>query len=68
MECNAIDYGNEEQGPVCTAFGLTNITAVIDGEEDMGSFCEVRECFAEGAGIRGLEEHERHAWAEEDDV
>lgn len=34
----------------------------------MSGFCEVGEGIAERTGVVGLEEHEGHAWAEEDDV
>lgn len=53
---------------MCPAFGLGYVPAVVYGEEDVGGFCEVGEGVSEGARVGGLEEHEGHAWAEEDDV
>jgi len=49
-------------------FCLRDIATVIYWEEDVRCFGEVWECFAECAGIRGLEDHKGHAGAEEDDV
>lgn len=40
------------------SFCLGDIAAVVDGEEDMGGSTEVREGFAEGPRIWGLEDHE----------
>lgn len=51
-----------------SAFGFGYVSAVVYGEEDVGGSCEVGEGVAEGARIGGLEEHEGHAGAEEDDV
>lgn len=51
-----------------SAFGFGDVSAVIYGEEDVGGLCEVWESFAEGARVGGLEEHEGHAGAEEDDI
>jgi len=53
---------------VCPTFGFGYVPAVVYGKEDVGGFGEVREGVAEGAWVGGLEEHEGHAWAEEDDV
>lgn len=51
-----------------TAFGLRDIAAVVNWEEDVGGFGEIWQGFAEGARIWGLEDHEGHAGSEENDV
>lgn len=68
MKGDAVDDGNEQERPVGAAFGLVDIAAVVDGEENVARLCEVRECFAERARVWGLKEHEGHAWTEKDDV
>lgn len=50
------------------ALGLVGVMAVIDGEKDMGRPAEVRQRVAERAGVGCLEDHKRHAGAEEDNV
>jgi hypothetical protein len=49
-------------------FGFGYVPAIVNWEEDVGGFGEVGEGVAEGSRVGGLEEHEGHAWAEEDDV
>lgn len=49
-------------------FSLRDIAAVVYREEDVSGFREVWEGFAEGARVWGLEDHEGHARAKEDDV
>ena len=68
VEGDAVDDGDEEEGPVGAAFGFDDGAAVVDWEEDVGCFGEVGEGFEECARVRGLEEHKGHAGAEEDDV
>lgn len=58
MECDAVDHRDQQEGPVCASFCLGDVATVVDGEEDVGGSTEVRECFAEGAWIGGLEDHE----------
>jgi hypothetical protein len=48
----------KKERPVCASFCLGDVAAVVDGEEDVGGSSEIRECFAEGAWIGGLEDHE----------
>jgi len=43
---------------MCAAFCLADIATIVDWEEDVGGSAEVWECFAEGAWIGGLEDHE----------
>ena len=68
MEGDAVDDGDEEQGPVGAAFGDFGVAAVVDGEEDVGCFGEVGQGVFEGDGVGGLGEHEGHAGPEEDDL
>lgn len=58
MECYAVDDGDEKQGPVGSAFGFGDVSAVVYGEEDVGCAGEVWEGIEDGAGVGGLEEHE----------
>lgn len=64
MERDTINDADEEKRPVCAAFGDLDVAAVVDWEEDVRSFGEVRQCVAEGEGIRGLDEHKGHGRAE----
>lgn len=49
-------------------FRLRDITTIVYWEKNVRCFREVREGFAECAGIGCLEDHEGHAGAEEDNV
>ena len=68
MEGYAVDDTDEEQGPVGTAFCVLDIAAVVYGEEDMGCVFEGRQGRFQGHGVVGLEKHEGHAGAKEDDA
>ena len=68
VESNAIDYGDQEEGPVGATFGLRDVAAVVYREKNVRGAGEVWKDFAEGPWVWGLEDHEGHAWAEEDNV
>lgn len=50
------------------AFGFGDVTAVVYRKEDVRCLGEVGEGFAEGMRVWCLEDHEGHAWTEEDYV
>lgn len=68
VESDPVDYGNEQKGPMCSALGFGDVSAVINREEDVSCAGEVGEGVAECTRIRGLEQQEGHAWTEEDDI
>jgi hypothetical protein len=68
VEGYVVDDGDEEQGPMGAAFGNGGVAAVGDWEEDMGDIFEGGKGRGDGMGVGGLEEHEGHGGAEEDDV
>lgn len=68
MESHAVDYGDEQERPMRTAFSDCDRPRIVDREEDVRSAREVRECFFEGERIGSLHEHEGHGRAEENDV
>lgn len=50
------------------AFGFVYVPAIVYGKENVSGFCEVGESVTEGSRVGCLEQHEGHAWAEENDV
>lgn len=50
------------------SFGYRWVAAVVDGQEDVCRLGEIGKGFPEGLRIRGLDQHERHAGAQEDDI
>ena len=50
------------------AFGFGDVAAVVYRKEDVCCLGEVGEGFTEGMRIWCLEDHEGHAWTEEDNV
>lgn len=68
VEGDAVDLGDEQEGPVRAALGFGDRGGVVDGKEDVGCAREVWECGFERERVGGLEEHEGHGGAEEDDV
>lgn len=53
---------------MCPAFGLGDIAAVVDWEEDVGDAGEIGEGISKCMRVRSLKDHERHARTEKNDV
>lgn len=68
VEGDAIHDGDQQQRPVGAAFSLGHVAAVVDGQEYVRRAGEVRKGFAQGVRVGGLQDHERHAWPEEDNI
>ena len=54
VEGDAVDDGHEEERPVRAAGRLRGVAVVVDGEEYVRCFAEVREGVADGGGVGGL--------------
>jgi len=68
VESHAVELTDEQERPVRAGLGFGDGLCVVDGKEDVRCFGEVRECGFEGEWVGGLQEHEAHGGAEEDDV
>jgi len=68
VEGDAVDEADEEERPVRAPFGHLDVPAVVDGQEYVCRFAEVRQGVFDGSWVGSLHEHERHGGAEEDDV
>lgn len=67
MKGNAIDDGDEQEGPMRSTFCLGDVAAVVYREEDVGRVIEIWQDFLEGEGLGRLPKHVGHGWTQEDD-
>ena len=67
MEAHAVDNADQEERPVRAAFCHAGISAIVDGQEDVGCVSERGEGFFEGERVLCLRKEKGHRGSEEND-